>query len=155
MFECGKIGSSTHVISLVYYIEANIEMPSIRKIINSTRDSDADLMKLAKAMGVQVDQIVFKQYMDPSKDYCILNMGTPDIGGTHWVCVSNKDKLYFDPLGLPPPLVIPRSYKEFPFRVQDHRYGHCGDHVIFWLYCLQHGNMDEYNHTFRHLPKLI
>jgi hypothetical protein len=82
-------------------------MPSIQKIINSTRDSDADLMKLAKAMCVQVDQIVFKQYMDKSKDYCILNMGTPAIGGTHWVAVSNRHKLYFDPLDLPPPLVIP------------------------------------------------
>jgi hypothetical protein len=130
-------------------------MPSIRKIINSTRDSDADLMKLAKAMGVQVDQIVFKQYMNKSRDYCILNMGTPNIGGTHWVCVSNKDKIYFDPLALPPPHVIPRKYKQYGVRVQDYRFGHCGDYVVFFLYCLQHRKLGEFNQMFKHLPKLI
>ncbi|KAF4028931.1 hypothetical protein GN244_ATG19368 [Phytophthora infestans] len=30
-------------------------------------------------------------------------MGNPTIGGTHWLAVSNKDKRYFDPLGLPRP----------------------------------------------------
>lgn len=130
-------------------------MPSIQKIINSTRDSDADLLKLAKAMGAQVDQIVFKQYMDKSRDYCILNMGTPVIGGTHWVAVSNKHKLYFDPLGLPPPLVIPRSYKMYGGRIQDHRYGHCGDYCVAWLYYLQHRNLGEFRQLFKTLPDLV
>jgi hypothetical protein len=130
-------------------------MPSIQKIINSTRDSDGDLMKLAKAMGVQVDQIVFKQYLDTAKDYSILNMGTPDIGGTHWVAVSNKDKLYFDSLCLPTPLIIPRNYKQYGFRIQDHRFGHCGDYALFFLYCLQHRKLSEFSQLFTHLPDLI
>jgi hypothetical protein len=130
-------------------------MPSIRKIINSTRDSDADLMKLSKAMGTQVDQIVFKQYLDTSKDYSILNMGTPIIGGTHWVAVSNKHKLYFDPFGLPPPLVIPRNYREYEGRVQDIRFGHRGDYCVAWLYYLQHRNLGEFRQLFEELPELI
>ncbi|KAG6946606.1 hypothetical protein JG687_00016594 [Phytophthora cactorum] len=68
-------------------------------------------MKLADSLGVKVDQIDFKQNLDRSKDYAILNMSTPQIGGTHWVAVSNKGHVYFDPLGLPRPRVIPASYK--------------------------------------------
>ncbi|GMF26983.1 unnamed protein product [Phytophthora lilii] len=123
-------------------------MPSIKKIINASRDSDADLLKLARALDTKVDQIVFKQYLDTSKDYSILNMGTPEIGGTHWVCVSNKDKLYFDPLGLPKPRVVPQKYKQYGIRVQDHRFGHCGDYVVFFLYCLQHRKLGEFNQMF-------
>ncbi|DAZ95491.1 TPA: hypothetical protein N0F65_001971 [Lagenidium giganteum] len=37
-------------------------------------------------------------------------MGNPMISGTHWMAVSNKDKAYFDPLGLPRPRVIPKDY---------------------------------------------
>ncbi|GMF43358.1 unnamed protein product [Phytophthora lilii] len=106
-------------------------------------------------MDTKVNQIVFKQYLDTSKDYSILNMGTPEISGTHWVCVSNKDKLYFDPLGLPKPRVVPHKYKQYGIRVQDHRFGHCGDYVVFFLYCLQHRKLGEFNQMFKHLPKLI
>ncbi|DAC81614.1 TPA_asm: adenain [Phytophthora water mold MELD virus] len=130
-------------------------MSSIPKIIKSPRDSDEDLLRLASAMGVQVDQIDFKQYLDTSRDYSILNMGTPEIGGTHWVAVSNKDKVYFDPLGLPKPRVIPVNYKQYGIRVQDHRFGHCGDYSVFFLYCLQHGKLPQFDQMFRHLPKLI
>lgn len=45
--------------------------------------------------------IDFKQYLNMSADYAILNTGTPFMGGTHWVAVSNKDHMYFDPLCLP------------------------------------------------------
>jgi len=75
-------------------------------------------------------------------------MGTPEIGGTHWVAVSNKDKLYYDPLGLPRPVVIPRDYKEINVRIQDYRYGHCGDYVILWLYYLQHNQLGAFYKLF-------
>ncbi|GMF14261.1 unnamed protein product [Phytophthora lilii] len=65
--------------------------------LSTRRTTDDQLMKLANSLGVKVDQIDFKQHLDRSKDYCILNMGTPQIGGTHWMAVSNKDKMYFDP----------------------------------------------------------
>ncbi|GMF34577.1 unnamed protein product [Phytophthora lilii] len=89
-------------------------MPSIAKIIESSVDSDKDLLKLARAVAVRVDQIVFKQYFDQSKNYSILNMGTPLIGGTHWVAVSNKDKQYFDPLALPPTDRHPKQLQTVP-----------------------------------------
>jgi hypothetical protein len=120
----------------------------IRHIIMSPIDSDSDLLKLARVLDIQVDQTVFKQFMDRKKDYCILNMGTPEIGGTHWVAVSNKDKLYYDPLGLPRPVVIPRDYKEINVRIQDYRYGHCGDYVILWLYYLQHNQLGAFYKLF-------
>jgi hypothetical protein len=130
-------------------------MPSIRQIIKSSVDSDSDLLKLAGALDVEVDQIDFKQKLRLDVDYAILNMGTLETSGTHRMAVSNKHKLYFDPLQLPPPLVIPRDYKQAPFRVQDHRWGHCGDYCVLWLYCLQHDNLRDFYKLFTPLPKLI
>jgi len=130
-------------------------MPSIRQIIKSSVDSDSDLLKLAGALNVEIDQIDFKHKLKLNVDYAVLNMGTPSIGGTHWIAVSNKHKLYFDPLQLPPPIVIPREYKQAPFRVQDHRWGHCGDYCVLWLYCLQHDNLQDFYKLFTKLPPLI
>lgn len=124
-------------------------MTGLKQIIRSPIDSDSDLLKLAKAMNVKVDQIVFKQYLDTSKDYSILNMGTPAIGGTHWCAVSNKDKLYFDPLGLPPPRVIPKDYKYYKMNIQDYRYGHCGDYCVLWLWYVQHGKLSNFYKSFK------
>lgn len=124
-------------------------MTGLKQIIRSSVDSDSDLLKLAKAMDVKVDQIVFKQYLDTSKDYSILNMGTPMIGGSHWIAVSNKDKLYFDPLGLPAPKVIPRDYKYYKMNIQDYRYGHCGDFVVLWLLHLQHDKLSNFYKSFK------
>ncbi|KAL8016217.1 hypothetical protein Plhal710r2_c028g0106871 [Plasmopara halstedii] len=45
-------------------------------------------------------------------------MGNPMIGGTHWLAVSNKDKVYFDPLNLPRPKVIPKDYSYRKIGVQ-------------------------------------
>ncbi|KAG6948663.1 hypothetical protein JG687_00015341, partial [Phytophthora cactorum] len=56
---------------------------------------------MANELGVQVDQIDFKQNMNRHLDYAILNIFTLQIGGSHWIAISNKDKIYFDPLGLP------------------------------------------------------
>jgi len=130
-------------------------MSGVKRIIRSSVDSDHDLLKLAKAMDVKIDQIVFKQYMDKSKDYCILNMGTPAIGGTHWVAVSNKEKIYFDPLCLPRPRVIPASYLQYNKRIQDHRYGHCGDYCVLFLWYLQHDSLANFTKNFDILPQLI
>jgi hypothetical protein len=128
-------------------------MTGLEQIIRSSVDSDSDLLKLAKAMDVKVDQIVFKQYLNKNKEYSILNMGTPMIGGSHWIAVSNKDKLYFDPLGLPPPKVIPRDYKYYKINIQDYRYGHCGDFVVLWLWYLQHDKLSDFYKSFKlHAP---
>ncbi|GMF11976.1 unnamed protein product [Phytophthora lilii] len=80
-------------------------------------------MKLATSLGVKVDHIDFKQNLDRSKDYAILNMGTPKLGGTHWIAVSNKHKRYFDPLGLPRPCVIPKDYSYQEVDIQDPQSG--------------------------------
>lgn len=130
-------------------------MPSVKQIIKSSVDSDEDLLKLAKAMNVKVDQIVYKQYFDASKDYCILNMGTPATSGTHWIAVSNVDGIYFDPLGLPPPRVIPRHYKYYHVNIQDYRYGHCGDYCVLALWYLQHRTIDGFYKAFNLHKSLI
>lgn len=129
-------------------------MDGIRQIIKSSVDSDADLLKLAKKMNVQVDQIDYKKNLDLRKDYAILNMA--DSGsGTHWVAVSNKDKLYFDPLRLPPPRVIPKDYKQAPFRVQNERFGHCGDYATLFLYYLQHDKLSNFYKQFQKYDPLF
>jgi hypothetical protein len=120
----------------------------IRHIIASPVDSDHDILKIATVMGVEIDQIVFKQFLNRKKNYSVLDMGTPELGGTHWIAVSNKDKIYFDPLGLPRPLVIPRDYKAANVRVQDYRYGHCADYVVLWLYYLQHDRLEDFYKLF-------
>ncbi|KAL8001179.1 hypothetical protein Plhal703r1_c19g0085621 [Plasmopara halstedii] len=51
-----------------------------------------------------------KKHLNRQKDYCIINMGTPQIGRTHCLAVSKKHKTYFDPLGLPRTRVIPKDY---------------------------------------------
>ncbi|KAG6948483.1 hypothetical protein JG687_00015451 [Phytophthora cactorum] len=78
-------------------------------------------------------------------------MGTPQTGGTHWLAVSNKDKRYFDPLGLPRPRVIPKDYAYHEIDIQDPRFGHCGQYSVLWLYYLQHGKEDEFYKLFKQL----
>ena len=121
---------------------------SEKRIIKLSRTTDGQLMKLANSLGVKVDQIDFKQNMDRSKDYCILNMGNPMIGGQHWMAVSNKDKMYFDPLNLPRPRVIPSNYKSYDETVQNPRFGHCGQYSVLWLYYVQHGKVDDFFKLF-------
>ncbi|KAF4028589.1 hypothetical protein GN244_ATG19722 [Phytophthora infestans] len=77
-------------------------------------------MKLAIILGVKVDQIDFKQHLDRSKDYCILNMGTPQIGGTHWLALK--------------------------YRILDLDTG--GQYSDLWLYYLQHNQLDKFFKLF-------
>ncbi|GMF27557.1 unnamed protein product [Phytophthora lilii] len=120
-----------------------------KRIIKLSRTTDDQLMKLANSLGVKVDQIDFKQHLDRSKHYCILNKGTPQLGGTHWLAVSNKHKAYFDPLGLPRPRVIPKDYSYREVEIQNPRFGHCGQYCVLWLYYLQHGRVDDFYQLFK------
>ncbi|GMF52684.1 unnamed protein product [Phytophthora lilii] len=122
---------------------------SEKRTINLSRTTDDQLMKLANSLGVKVDQIDFKQHLDRSKDYCIINMGNPMIGGKHWTAVSNKDKFYFYPLGLPRPRVIPSNYKYREVDIQDPRFGHCGQWTVLFVYYLQHGKVDNFYKLLR------
>jgi hypothetical protein len=97
---------------------------SAKEIIKLSRTSDDQILMLAKELNVKVDQIDFKYKMNKKYDYCILNMGNLITGGTHWIAVSNKDKMYFDPLGLPRPRIIPSDYKYREIDIQNPRFGH-------------------------------
>ncbi|GMF28561.1 unnamed protein product [Phytophthora fragariaefolia] len=122
---------------------------SEKRIIKLSRTTADQLMKLANSLGVKVDQIDFKQNLDKSKDYCIINMGNPMISGTHWMAVSNKDKVYFDRLGLPRPRVIPKDYSYREIDIQNPRFGHCGQYRVLWLYYLQHNQLDKFFKLFK------
>lgn len=124
-------------------------MRPINQIINSSITSTNDLLKLADELGVKINQIDFKKYLNKKVNYSILNMGDPQIGGTHWIGVSNKDKLYFDPLGLPKPIVIPRDYKYKDVAIQNPRFGRCGQYVLLWFYYLQRGKISEFFELFK------
>ncbi|CEG48752.1 uncharacterized protein PHALS_06557 [Plasmopara halstedii] len=54
---------------------------SEKRIIELSRTTDDQLMKLANSLGVNVDQIDFKQHLNRNADYAIINMGNPQIGG--------------------------------------------------------------------------
>lgn len=122
---------------------------SEKRIIKLSRTTDNQLMKLANSFGVKLDQIDFKQKLDKSKDYCIVNMGNAMIGGTHWLAVSNKHKAYFDPLGLPRPRVIPKDYSYRKVEIQNPRFGHCGQYCVLWLYYVQHNQLDRFVNLVR------
>ncbi|KAL7995819.1 putative peptidase C5, adenain, papain-like cysteine peptidase superfamily [Plasmopara halstedii] len=121
---------------------------SEKRIIKLSRTTDDQLMKLANSLGVKVDQIDFKQHLNRNADYAIINMGNPQIGGTHWLAVSNKHKAYFDPLGLPRPRVIPKDYSYREVEIQSPRFGHCGQYCVLWLYYLQHNQLDKFFKLF-------
>lgn len=123
--------------------------PNVKRIIKLSRTSDNDLLSLARLLGVKIDQIDFKEKMKRTADYAILNMGNPLTGGSHWIAVSSKHKMYFDPLGLPRPRVIPKSYSYREFSIQNPQYGHCGQYCVLWLYYLQHGRLDDFYKLFK------
>ena len=129
-------------------------MVSLKQVLSQSVSSDSDLLWLARSIGVRVDQIDFKQYMDREADYAILNMGTPQLGGTHWIAVSNKDKLYFDPLGLPPPRLIPTDYSYRALDIQNPKYGRCGQYCVLWLWYVQHDKVDDFYRMFLHYDNL-
>lgn len=135
-------------MSDIVYDSKNNNTMDAKKIIKLSRTTDHQLMELANSLGVKVDQIDFKQNLKRSADYAIINMGTPQIGGTHWLAVSNKDKMYFDPLGLPRPRVIPSDYKYREVDIQNPRFGHCGQYCVLWLYYLQHNQLDKFYKLF-------
>ena len=118
------------------------------RLLTTPVSSSRDLLKLADLAGVRVDQIDFKQYMNRDADYAILNMGTPALGGTHWVAVANRERAYFDPLGLPRPVVIPPGYAYREMGVQDPRHGRCGQYCVLWLWHVQHGSADRFFEQF-------
>lgn len=122
---------------------------SEKRIIKLSRTTDDQLMKLANSLGVKVDQIDFKQNLKRSADYAIINLGTPQIGGSHWCAVSNKDKVYFDSLGLPRPRVIPKDYSYREVDIQNPQFGHCGQYAVCFLYYLQHGKVDDFYKLFK------
>jgi hypothetical protein len=121
----------------------------VKTNIKLSRTNDDQLLDLANSLGVQVDQIDFKQNMKMRVDYAILNMDFAHPGGgTHWLALSNKHKAYFDPLGLPRPRVIPPDYTYREIDIQNPRFGHCGQFCVLWLYYLQHGKLDDFFKLF-------
>ena len=120
-----------------------------KTIIKLSRTTDNQLLDLAKELGVELNQVDYKQNINLSKDYCIINMGNPQISGTHWLAVSNKDKAYFDPLGLPRPRVIPSDYSYREIDIQNPRFGHCGQYCVLWLYYMQHGKVNDFFELFK------
>lgn len=123
-------------------------MVSVERILTKSVSSANDLLLLAHSIDVRIDQIDFKQYMDRDADYAILNMGTPQMGGTHWIAVSNIDRTYFDPLGLPRPVVIPADYVYREVDIQNPRHGRCGQYCVLFLWYMQHSTLDRFYSRF-------
>lgn len=132
-------------------------MKLIRKLnlqrINKSLTSDEDLFQLANSLNFWVDYIGFgyKFDWDSDADLCIFNIGNDMIGGTHWVAVSTKNRIYFDPLGAPPPPYIPVDYSNNDGKtIQNMKWGRCGQYCVLALYYIsRYGNLHEFNKQFK------
>jgi len=107
--------------------------------------SEDELQKLADSINLKVQIIWRKDYNKNSLLSTIINMGSPEIGGSHWVAVYRNK--YFDSFGLPPPPKM-EHLEWTPLQIQNVNYGHCGQYALFWLYYAKKGEIDQFYSQF-------
>lgn len=124
---------------------------SFSSIIRNGMTTKSQLEFLAKKLNIQPLRICWLKDFDPYyKEAQIINLGSPSIGGTHWVCTYNN--MYFDSFGLiPPPEIEEVGYQWVPLQKQNHNYGHCGSYCILWLYYAKLGELDQFYNMFETL----
>jgi hypothetical protein len=101
-----------------------------------------DLMKLAKRIGVHIDDIITieqSKYLPKNGSHIILLRGPEsDIG--HWVCKFNDQ--YFDSMGQNPPSSIPYIKRDNDIQYQSPYAEYCGNWCLLWLLSKQKNNPD-------------
>lgn len=117
-------------------------------LLNKSMTTKSDLERLLKLENIPA-VIDWAYNFDASKPYMILNMGHPLLmGGTHWVCVDNIKKRYFDPLGTSPPEYIPKSYEYSNVQIQDFNFGRCGQYCVLFLRYSIDNEIDRFYNLF-------
>ena len=119
---------------------------NISSVINAGATDKEDLKVLAKKLNISPIKINWlKDYDDSDKGPQILNMGNPNIGGSHW-CATYNGK-YFDPFGIVPPPNL-NNLEWVPLQIQSVKSGHCGQYSLLWLYYMMRGEEDQFYNMF-------
>jgi hypothetical protein len=116
----------------------------VSKIINSGETTRSELEFLAKKIGLDIHINWKKDVLDDPTKLQIINIGSPLIGGTHWVAIYAGK--YFDPFGLAP--AIPGNLSWIPFQIQKINQGHCGIYALLYLYYAFHDEIDKFYNLF-------
>jgi len=119
---------------------------NISSVINAGATDKEQLKLLSKKLGIDNIKINWlKGYDKNYKGPQILNMGNPNIGGSHWCAMYNGK--YFDPFGLPP--APPLQHLEWvPLQIQSVKSGHCGQYCLLWLYYAMKDEEDQFYNSF-------
>ena len=119
------------------------------RLLNKSMTTKHDLDRVLKAEHMSNVEIDWAYNFDKKIPFMILNMGNPMLmGGTHWVCVDNIHKRYFDPLGASPPEYIPRDYEYSNLQIQDFNFGRCGQYCVLYLKYSANNEVDRFFNLF-------
>ena len=112
--------------------------------------SDHDLLKLAKRIGVHIDDVLDSSEIKkaiPKKGSYLILLRPEDIDVGHWVCVV--DGHWFDSMGEGPPKAMGKlKYNEK--QVQSAYGSYCGIWCLLWMYAKQHHD-EKLFHRFHDL----
>jgi hypothetical protein len=119
---------------------------SVSEIIKKPMTTRSDLEFLANKMGINPFKIVWLKDADPEyKEAQIINLGNPNIGGSHWTCTY--DGKYFDSLGMIPPEKL--DHLEWtPLQIQGITEGFCGNWCMLYLWYAKEGELDKFYNQF-------
>lgn len=115
------------------------------------KTSTTDLYNLADQIGLDIIVISKKEFPQCKRDHESIVMNLDDTTGTHWVAINTKKKVYFDSYNQPPPMCIPRNYKEsnHDFEVQSIDAQDCGQLSVLFLYYCKHKSIGAYYDLFK------
>jgi hypothetical protein len=114
--------------------------------------SGSTLYRLLSKLNVDDFDIVRKSQIPHSHEQNLI-INLDDNGpGTHWVAMSRPHKLYFDPLGAPPPLEVPRDYHYSRKIIEGIGQKDCGQLCCLWLHYVDNGkSQDSFYSLFKSL----
>lgn len=118
---------------------------NISSVINAGATDKEQLKLLAKKLNIPVKINWLKDYDPKDKGPQILNLGNPNIGGTHWIATYNGK--YFDPFGIVPPPNL-NNLEWVSLKIQSVKSGHCGQYCVLWLYYMMRGEEDQFYNMF-------
>lgn len=113
-------------------------------LFNKNSTSDADLLKMAKMLGIRGLRICYasetnKRYKGPQ----IVNLDKVGGRGTHWCVYYDGD--YFDPLGCPPPPAIEAMNPDYnEIQIQPVDQAHCGQWCLCFISAKQKNKLAEF-----------
>lgn len=121
----------------------------INNMLNKSATSASDLYKLLHSLNIHDCFVGLINEFDERKPYQILLIKRSIISMGHWVAVDNRNKIYFDSFGMPPPINIPKSYSYSNLDIQNIRSGHCGQFAVLFIYFAKRNQIPEFYNIFK------